>query len=136
MFELIPVTAVPAIFELIRGVTVGLMVGMRDWILMLGERIALWACTAEPSRPANGNAATASVNAARRILIRQLARSWTMRPRVQAVSSTRRPALRCSHREIDDLLVLQLAHQAGNFILAHRLVVVLLAEQASLLVGG
>jgi hypothetical protein len=32
------VTALPAMLASIRGVTVGLMVGMRDWTLMLGER--------------------------------------------------------------------------------------------------
>jgi hypothetical protein len=35
----IPVTAVPAIFGLNRGVTLGSMDGMRDPMLMLGERM-------------------------------------------------------------------------------------------------
>ena len=38
-----PVTALPAMFGLTRGATVGLMVGMRDSILMLGERMMLCA---------------------------------------------------------------------------------------------
>jgi hypothetical protein len=65
------------------------MVGMRDWMLRLGERMMLCAWTAEPSKYANGKAATANANAARRVFIRQLAQSWTMRPRVHAASSKR-----------------------------------------------
>jgi hypothetical protein len=43
-----------------------------------------------------------------------------------------RAALRRSHRETDDLLVLQLAHQGGDFILCHRLVAELQPKQAAL----
>ena len=41
----------------------------------------LCAWTAEPSRHGNGNSAAASAIAARRAVIRQFARSWTMGPR-------------------------------------------------------
>ena len=44
----------------------------------------------------------------------------------------RRKRLLRRHREIDDLLALQLAEQAGNLVLRHRLVAELQAEHAAL----
>ena len=54
---------------------------MRDWTLMLGERMMLCAWTADPSGQTSGKTADASASAARRAVIRQFARSWTMGPR-------------------------------------------------------
>src|ERR1700722_8473523 len=84
----------PPMFGLIRGVTVGVivgvtvgvMVGMRDPMLMLGERMKACARTDGLSRYTNGKAARVNASAARRIFISQLARSWTMGPRVHAGS--------------------------------------------------
>src|SRR4051794_26856126 len=71
-------TALPAMFASTRGATVGLMVGIRDWMLRLGERRALGPKTAGTSRQATDRPVKASANAARRVLISQFARSWTM----------------------------------------------------------
>jgi hypothetical protein len=64
------VTALPAMFGSIRGATVGLMLGIRDSMLPLGERMKRCARTAGPSKYPTSNAVLAST--ARRIFIRQL----------------------------------------------------------------
>src|SRR5665213_3943711 len=87
----IPVTAVPARFGLIRGVTVA-MLGTRAPMLRLGERMMLCASTAAPSKYASGIAATVSASIACRALLRQLAPSWTMKPQAFALAIARRAA--------------------------------------------
>jgi hypothetical protein len=57
---------------LIRGVTVGLMVGTREPTFRLGVRMMLCACTAEGPKAISGNSAAENAHAARWILARQL----------------------------------------------------------------
>src|SRR5687768_13306182 len=104
-------------FGLIRDVV---RLGLR-WTLMFGPRTKACAWTDGTSKVTNGNAAAASTNAARRVLIRQLARSWTIGPLVPLVYAGRPRGLRRRHRETDDFLALQLADQAGDFVLRQRL---------------
>jgi hypothetical protein len=67
----------------IRGATVGLMVGMRDSMLMLGERMKPCAWAAGPARQANGNAADSSARA----VIRRFAHLWIMGPPAYAADT-------------------------------------------------
>ena len=68
----------PAMLGLIRGATVGLMEGTREPMLRLGVRMMLCAYIRETSRLANSAAAVVNTTAARRVFIRQLARSSSM----------------------------------------------------------
>ena len=72
----------PAMFGLTLGPTLGVMLGIREPMLRLGERMKLCAQTAVPARYANSEAPAINTSAARRVFIRQLARSWTMGPRI------------------------------------------------------
>ena len=68
----------PAMFGTTRGVTTGLMAGIRDWMLRLGERMAPCACTAGTARQPTDKPVAINANAPRRVRISKFARSWTM----------------------------------------------------------
>src|SRR5262245_39991745 len=99
-----PVTMLvrPATFGSTRGVTVGLMVGVRGAMLRFGVRIIM-ACASAGGAPryANGNAAMTSAIATLLHLIRRLTRLPGMGV-----------LLRRSFREIDYFLAAQLLDQA------------------------
>jgi hypothetical protein len=67
LFPFNPVTARPAIFGSMRGI-----VGTREGILMLGERMALCAKTGELPHPTNSDAMASKDTIAGRIFSRQI----------------------------------------------------------------
>src|SRR5258706_11928861 len=80
--ELTPTLPRPAMVGLIRGATVGLIVGIRESMWRLGVRMMLCAWTAELPESANGTTAAARSSAARRVILRQFTPSSTMGPRL------------------------------------------------------
>src|SRR2546430_2734939 len=116
---LVTTLARPAMFGSTRGATVGLMVGIRVSILRFGVRMMLCANAAGVSRYTSGNAAMTKAIATYLF--------FTCRP---SSMGSRLAPLRRGFREIDDLLAAQLADQACDFVLAHRLAAELQAEQA------
>src|SRR5437660_4748246 len=126
---LVTVLVRAAIFGSIRGAMVGLTVGMRGWMLRLGRMIAC-ADACGMSSQTSGAAAAISAIAAQPAFIRLLIPSAIMRPRHCANRHPRTRNLRRGFREADDFLAAQLAHQARDFVPAHRLAAELQAEQA------
>src|SRR5260370_30538585 len=117
----------PAILGLTRGATVGLMVEIRDSMWRLGVRMMLCARTVDPSRQANGSSAAVNVIA---VLMRRFTGSRVIGP--LALRKKRRTPLRRLNCETDDLLLLPLAHQRREIVLAHRAVAELQPEHAAL----
>src|ERR1700752_1944949 len=101
--------------------TFGLIVGTRGPMLRFGERTKFWACAAGLT-----TVSAVSASAARQDRDSQLAAPCIMAPRY---GMKMRRLLRL-HGKADDLLALQLRHQARDLVLAHRLAAELQAEHA------
>src|SRR5262249_25559323 len=108
--------------------TVGLMVGVRGAMLMLGERIIACAAACGMSNKASGAAAAISTIAAQPAFIRLLIPLVIMRPRHWAIAAATEN-LRRGFSKADDLLAAQLVHEAVDLGLGHRLAAELQAEQ-------